>query len=91
METTNSIKHVIDVNNKKHNYKINIRLNDECRNGHEDFAITADFWLPNNTRTDQNLIAGGCCRRMFFESLLKTLCLRNNSFLYLFNFVKKST
>ena len=67
MKTTNSIKHVIDVNNKKHNYKINIRLNDECRNGHEDFAITADFWLPNNTRTDQNLIAGGCCH----EEILK--------------------
>ena len=48
MKTTNSIKYVIDVNNEKHNYKINIRLNDECRNGHEDFAMTADFWLPNN-------------------------------------------
>ena len=67
METTNSIKHVIDVNNKKHNYKINIRLNDECRNGHEDFAITADFWLPNNIRMDRNLIASCSCH----EEILK--------------------
>ena len=67
METTNSIKHVIDVNNKKHNYKIDIRLNDECRNGHEDFSLTATFWLPNNIRMDRNLIAGGCCH----EEILK--------------------
>ena len=67
METTNSIKHVINVNNKKHNYKIDIRLNDECRNGHEDFSLTATFWLPNNIRMDRNLIAGGCCH----EEILK--------------------
>ena len=67
METTNSIKHVIDVNNKKHNYKINIRLNDECRNGHEDFSITATFWKLNKTRRDVNMYMGGCCH----EEILK--------------------
>ena len=67
MKTTNSIKHVINVNNEEHNYKIEIRLNDECRNGHEDFAITADFWLPNNIRRDRNIISGGCCH----EEILK--------------------
>ena len=67
METTNSIKHVIDVNNKKHNYKINIRLNDECRNGHEDFSITATFWKLNKTRSDVNMYMAGCCH----EEILK--------------------
>ena len=67
METTNSIKYVIDVNNKEHNYKINIRLNDECRNGHEDFSITADFWKLKKPRTDKNWIMGGCCH----EEILK--------------------
>ena len=67
METTNSIKHVIDVNNKKHNYKINIQLNDECRNGHEDFSLTADFWELKSLRTDKNWIMGGCCH----EEILK--------------------
>ena len=67
METTNSIKHVIDVNNEKHNYKINIRLNDECRNGHEDFSITATFWELNKTRRDVNMYMAGCCH----EEILK--------------------
>ena len=67
METTNSIKHVIDVNNKKHNYKINIRLNDECRNGHEDFSLTATFWLPNKPRIDKYFTVAGCCH----EKILK--------------------
>ena len=67
METTNSIKHVIDVNNKKHNYKINIRLNDECRNGHEDFSLTATFWLPNKPRIDKYFTVAGCCH----EEILK--------------------
>ena len=67
METTNSIKHVIDVNNKKHNYKINIQLNDECRNGHEDFSLTATFWLPNKPRIDKYFTVAGCCH----EEILK--------------------
>ena len=67
METTNSIKHVIDVNNKKHNYKIDIRLNDECRNGHEDFSLTATFWLPNEPRIDKYFTVAGSCH----EEILK--------------------
>ena len=67
MKTTNSIKHVIDVNNKKHNYKIVIRLNDECRNGHEDFSLTATFWLPNKPRIDKYFTVAGCCH----EKILK--------------------
>ena len=66
METTNNLKHMISIT-KKANCVISIRLNDECKNGHEDFAITADFWKLESPRTDGNWIMGGCCH----EEILK--------------------
>lgn len=39
---------------------INIRLNDECGNGHQDFSITGDIYAAGKPRTDRNYIAGGC-------------------------------
>lgn len=59
--TTNNFRVSISKNDGKANYKISIRLNDECRNGHEDFAITADFWTVGKSRIDRNLERGGCC------------------------------
>lgn len=58
---TNSLKHNIDINNKQANCIIKIRLNDECKNGHQDFAITGTFWEIGNPRTDRNMTHGGCC------------------------------
>ena len=66
METTNNLKHMISIT-KKANCVISIRLNDECKNGHEDFAITADFWKLESPRTDGNWIMGVCCH----EEILK--------------------
>lgn len=66
METTNNLKHRISITEKA-NCVISIRLNDECKNGHEDFAITADFWKLESPRTDRNWIMGGCCH----EEILK--------------------
>ena len=66
METTNNLKHKISITEKS-NCVISIRLNDECKNGHEDFSITADFWKLEKPRTDKNLIMGGCCH----EEILK--------------------
>lgn len=40
---------------------INIRLDDQCNNGHQDFAITANIYEGNKPTTDRNMIAAGCC------------------------------
>jgi len=41
---------------------IHIRLSDPCKNGHNDFAITADIWSKTAKRlTDNNIDRCGCC------------------------------
>ncbi len=64
---TNNLKHVISVSNEQVNARIEIRLNDECKNGHQDFAITATFWEVGEVRNNRNFIMGGCCH----EEILK--------------------
>lgn len=64
---TNNLKFNHSVNNNKVNAEVKIRLNDECKNGHQDFAITATFWEVGKSRTDRNMISGGCCH----EEILK--------------------
>lgn len=46
---------------------IKIQLNDECKNGHQDFAITADVWEKGKPKIDKYYIMGGCCH----EEILK--------------------
>ena len=58
---TNNLKYIVSVNNEQVNAKIEIRLNDKCKNGHQDFAITATFWEVGKVRNDRNFINGGCC------------------------------
>jgi len=55
------MKFTRNINTAKTNCKIEIRLDDECKNGHEDFAITATFWTPGKPRTDRNMEVAGCC------------------------------
>jgi hypothetical protein len=40
---------------------VTIRLNDECKNGHQDFAITANIYETGKPKTDRYFIGGGCC------------------------------
>jgi hypothetical protein len=62
METTNDLRHTINTTDPDGNQmKIEIRLNDECKNGHQDFAITATIWEKDKPRTDRYFISGGCC------------------------------
>lgn len=65
--TTNDIRYSIDIRNEDFNCLIKIRLNDECRNRHEDFSITATFWSPGRARVDGNMLCGGCCHDIILE------------------------
>lgn len=39
---------------------IKIRLNDECKNGHQDFSITGNIYEAGKKQIDKYFIAGGC-------------------------------
>lgn len=39
---------------------VSISLNDECKNGHQDFAITGDLYEAGKPKTDKYFIAAGC-------------------------------
>lgn len=62
LPASNDLRHTIDTQDKDGNtMRIKIRLNDECNNGHQDFAITATIWQKGKPRTDRYFISGGCC------------------------------
>jgi len=42
-------------------WTIKIRLNDECRNGHQDFSITGTCWEAGKAKIDRYMIHGGAC------------------------------
>jgi len=64
---TNSLKHSISGSTTKADYIINIRLDDKCKNGHQDFSITGTFWEKGKVKNDRNMITAGCCH----EAILK--------------------
>lgn len=67
-QATNDLRHTIETKDVHGNTMIiKIRLNDECKNGHQDFAITADIWAKGKPKNDRYLIMGGCCH----EEILK--------------------
>ena len=40
---------------------VKIRLNDECKNGHQDFSIVATIYEANKPKNNNYMITGGCC------------------------------
>ncbi len=46
---------------------IHIRLSDPCKNGHDDWAITADIWEKGRPQTDRNISRCGC----YHDDILK--------------------
>jgi hypothetical protein len=58
METTNNLKYNVTKTLGKFDYVINVRLNDECKNGHEDFSITGTIYKAGK-RGDNNVFSGG--------------------------------
>ena len=69
LPVTNDLRYTIDTKDKDGNtMRIKIRLNDECKNGHQDFAITADVWGKGKPKTDGYYIMGGCCHDAIFAA-----------------------
>lgn len=59
---SNDLRHQIVTRDAEGNTMyIDIRLNDECKNGHQDFAITADIYKKGKPKIDKYHIMGGCC------------------------------
>jgi|WetSurMetagenome_2_1015567.scaffolds.fasta_scaffold255274_1 hypothetical protein len=56
MERTNNLIYTTERTKNGLNYEIRIRLNDECNNGIEEFAITGSIWPEGELQTDRNIL-----------------------------------
>ena len=57
---TNDLRHTVETTTKSGDQlQIKIRLNDECKNGHQDFSITGTVWEKGKPRTDRYMLRGG--------------------------------
>ncbi len=41
--------------------KVKVRLDDQCKNGHEDFSVTADVYQKGKPMIDKYMVCCGCC------------------------------
>jgi len=47
---------------------VTIKLNDECRNGHNDFSITGKVYQKGKPKTNKYMICCGCCHDEILEA-----------------------
>ncbi len=59
METVNQLKHKLVKTKNGVTYHITIKLADECKNGHNDFSITANAYEAGKPTTDRYMVGGG--------------------------------
>src|SRR6187431_1139451 len=57
---TNDIRFKISKTIGKETIYVSIRLNDECKNGHQDFSITGNLYEADKPKIDRYNICGGC-------------------------------
>jgi hypothetical protein len=60
MRKSNDLRYTTTKTVGKEDITVKIRLNDECKNGHQDFAITGDIYEAGKPRKDRYHISGGC-------------------------------
>lgn len=53
---------------KKFNLEVKIRLDDECKNGRQDFAITGTQWEIGRRRAERNITRFGCIHDYILEA-----------------------
>lgn len=58
-QKSKSLKYNVTKTKEGKDVIIKIRLNDECHNGHQDFAITGEVY-PSGKRGDRNCLGAGC-------------------------------
>lgn len=61
IKSSNSLIYKTSKTVGEENIIVTIRLNDECKNGHQDFAITADIYEAGKPLKERYFIARGCC------------------------------
>lgn len=60
LKSSNDLRFNTQKNIGKNVIYVKIRLNDECKNGHQDFSITGDIYEAGKPKTDRYFISGGC-------------------------------
>jgi len=66
---SNDLRHVINTWDTEGNpLKIEISVNDKCKNGHQDIHITGDIYIKGKPRTDNNIQMCGCLHEIILAA-----------------------